>query len=498
MSRPKAEPETTWATVRGGMLPRMLEVELCGICNANPPCAMCVRNETPDLARAFISEQTLDGLDALFSDVSEVIVQGVGEPLFQLDKLCSAFERIPATAQISINTNGTMMTPKAIERLVGLKVSTVVVSVDGATEETYTRIRRRPLLAKVIRGIEGLVAAKKAAGSRVPRVMMSMTLMRENLHEASALVQLAARVGADGVYFNPLNDSDLDYQFDAGPFKFSYLQQRLDPESEEVIAAVQAAAELAAGLGLRFDADRLAVRKAVAEPFGGQTGKLENRYFCPKPWDSCAVDIVGNVRACHRMKSHEAILGNLAQTSLAEIWRGEKLERIRADIARGVMPQECGCVDLRHPRPELTMPFAAAIRLDGATPSADGQQVRYRLTLTNEGSEVWRSGVGLTERVLIGCQTNPVRDRRTDSVAPTVLLRELPRDLGPGETVQVDWELACGELQPGVHIFRFDLMHRNGGWFDPCGQSRRVSVFLTRDAQGSVAVSTSRSPGAGR
>lgn len=63
-------------------------------------------------------------------------------------------------------------------------------------------------------------------------------------------------------------------------------------------------------------------------------------YFCSEPWTGIfSIRTNGDVVCCPcYAKVH---IGNIEQSSLHEIWNGERIRRMREAFARGELPPEC-------------------------------------------------------------------------------------------------------------------------------------------------------------
>jgi MoaA/NifB/PqqE/SkfB family radical SAM enzyme len=96
-------------------------------------------------------------------------------------------------AQLKIETNAQSLTPVKCARLRSLGVKAVQVSLDGASKETFNRIRVRGDFARALDGIRNL----RTAGVPV-EINFSPTLF--NTHEIGPAIDLAYGLGADSFY----------------------------------------------------------------------------------------------------------------------------------------------------------------------------------------------------------------------------------------------------------------------------------------------------------
>ena len=157
------------------------------------------------------------------------------------------------TPRLTFNTNGLLLTPRNVARLMRAPIALVSVSVDAATPETYRRIRGSDF-RKVTDGIRRLSQAR-AAGPPDPEciLFMSMVLMRENIGEVAAFATLAADLGMNGIYLEHLTEPQMpkkDWIVERDGYTFLYDEQQLFQHRAEADAAVIAALDIADARGL--------------------------------------------------------------------------------------------------------------------------------------------------------------------------------------------------------------------------------------------------------
>ncbi|MGH8620786.1 MAG: radical SAM protein [Burkholderiales bacterium] len=95
--------------------------------------------------------------------------------------------------QLKIETNGHSLSPENCARLKELGVKAVQVSLDGASRETFNRMRVRGDFDRALEGVRNL----RAAG--VP-IEINFSPTQFNAHEIGAAVDLAAELGAYSFY----------------------------------------------------------------------------------------------------------------------------------------------------------------------------------------------------------------------------------------------------------------------------------------------------------
>jgi MoaA/NifB/PqqE/SkfB family radical SAM enzyme len=144
------------------------------------------RDELNDAEVFGVLEQLMDG------DVPYLSFSG-GEPMLH-GKFFEMIEYVCGRGgQLKIETNGHYLTHENCARLAQLEVKAVQVSLDGASRETFNRMRVRGDFDCTIEGIKRL----REAG--VP-VEINFSPTRFNMHEIGAAVDLANELGAYSFY----------------------------------------------------------------------------------------------------------------------------------------------------------------------------------------------------------------------------------------------------------------------------------------------------------
>src|SRR5512142_2672232 len=188
-------------------LPSSIQIEPVGQCNLR--CEMCpiqFRHDGPPYGPlAFMAWETFVSLLDGFPELKRLHLQGLGEPMMHP----RFFEMVRHAAdrgiEVTTNSNLTLLNAARAERLVESGLRTLFFSIDGSTPETYERIRKRARFDRVVANIEGMLEARRRLGSATPGLQIVMVIMRQNLHELPALVQMAHAWSADGMFVQHLS-----------------------------------------------------------------------------------------------------------------------------------------------------------------------------------------------------------------------------------------------------------------------------------------------------
>ena len=330
-------------------LPEEIWLEITTRCNVVPACAMCgYASADPSVPRRNMDPRTWRSLLPVLRQARHVGLHGAGEPLLypDLGNLMEALRSSPAV--VGFNSNGHLLTAAVSRRLVGQGLGWISISLDAATPLTYLRIRRRADFEVLISKIRALREIRDAAGSLRPRIEINMTLMRLNLPEAPAFVDLAARLRVDGVMFQEIQPGGAQRVVAPDGFLFDYREQELAGESRRD-DILNEARERARSLGLQFNCEILygspAVPEACEEMETARTGPTAPPSpACAEPWRRLLFNVDGDAFICCIQKTNGALLGVAPLDSLDEIWNGRRARLVREAMFARPAPSCCdGC-----------------------------------------------------------------------------------------------------------------------------------------------------------
>lgn len=313
--------------------PTFIQIEPVGHCNLR--CRMCpVRYR--GTRNAFLAWETYTRIIDELPGLRELHLQGMGEPLLHprfFDMTRYAAERGIA---VSVNTNLTLLTPRNAELTAASGLEAIFVSVDGATAQTYERIREGARFDRVERNVARLLAAIAARGGG-PRVELTAVAMRENLDELPALVALCARWGIGTLHVQHLShdfgESTLPAQY--APMRDFVARQTLVDYEPQHVATAFARARAAAG------ARGIALRLPPVTPVVHAPG-TPGRSRCDWPWRGPYITYDGTAMPCCIAATPDrAALGNVATSGVDAVWNGEAYEAFRAQLESEQPPEIC-------------------------------------------------------------------------------------------------------------------------------------------------------------
>ena len=155
-----------------------------------------------------------------------------GSPHFRtvLKELCDPKY---AHVEITLGTNGQLITPRLWEEFAPLhaRFRDITISIDGATPETYERLRRGSTWEKLLRTMGILESARRSGVIR--RVMVNMVVQEQNFREMRGLIALCRGWAVDGIRFYRIRQWG---NVVPGAFMASDIANPLHPRHPELMA----------------------------------------------------------------------------------------------------------------------------------------------------------------------------------------------------------------------------------------------------------------------
>lgn len=320
-------------------LPTYVQIEPVGQCNLR--CQMCsiqFRTDGPPYGPpAFMEFDTFTSIIDQFSTLRELHLQGLGEPMMHprfFDMVAYAVHR---GIRVTTNSNVTLLNDRRAERCVTSGLDCLHISLDGATAETYERIRQRAHFDRVLGNLERILAAKQRLASDFPRLHLVMVIMRQNLHELPNLVRLAHEKSIEEIFVQ-----HLCHDFGEASLPAHYLPMRafvqeetlLEEEPERINHYFDEARTVAKELGvaLRLPHTRLRIHPA------GTTGQQR----CDWPWRGAYFSYQGYAMPCCMVSTPDRInFGKVTEQPAKLLWNNKDYQEFRNQISSDEPPAIC-------------------------------------------------------------------------------------------------------------------------------------------------------------
>jgi radical SAM protein with 4Fe4S-binding SPASM domain len=282
-----------------------LWIQVNDFCNL--ACEHCLVSSNPEGGQGLDGAVVREAVDQAVALGTERFFLTGGEPLARPDAI-ELIEHIVTThgRELVVMTNGTLLKAERLEALRALPVERlrVQISLDGASPEVNDPIRGKGSFARIVAGIRAAVSAGL-------RTTITMVLLRHNLHDAAALVRLAATLGVTNVHLLwPHRRGRLL----TGPFANL-------PDAPDILAAVRAARQVARECGVAIDnVEELRLR------FDGLHGVKND--LAGAGWTSLCLSTDGGIYPSASMAGvPELRCGSMLEQSLEAIWKESALLR---------------------------------------------------------------------------------------------------------------------------------------------------------------------------
>lgn len=321
--------------------PIHVQLEHTNFCNFR--CSFCNRQ------KLFAENSHLD-VNAVQKIVREIAPKrlslfGFGEP-FMNPALPQMIDMAKGHAcMVDITTNGTFLSPERCEQIVESGLDILRISLDGATRETFHRIRGADRFTDIVQGIRTLVQTRRNLNAGRPFIRLVVVIVKENYHEITQMLELADRLGVDAINFHPLELIGIEERRDTllGDTLYENIEK-------ELLKARERERRLRISSNLQ----------ALSHNFQMYWKRTQwqkdsnDRRICILPWYFAYISIEGEVYPCCSFLRHDRkkSMGNILESSMYDIWNNEEYQALRSMLRNGTalsaICQQCIVRKTRH------------------------------------------------------------------------------------------------------------------------------------------------------
>jgi radical SAM protein with 4Fe4S-binding SPASM domain len=220
-----------------------------------------------------------------------------GEPYLNPKFLDMAAYAVKKNIYTATSTNAHFITDETAKKTIESGLQRLIISIDGATQESYEQYRVGGNLEKVIEGTRKIIEWKKKLKSKTPHVIFQFLVVKPNEHEIEKIKQLADELEVDEVKFKTAQV----YDFENG--------NPLIPENE-----------------------KYARYKKGVDGKWRIKNDLQNQ--CWRMWSGCVITWDGLVVPCCFDKDAQHQFGDLKNKSFKEIWNSSQYGQFRNSILK--------------------------------------------------------------------------------------------------------------------------------------------------------------------
>ena len=237
-----------------------------------------------------------------------------GEPLLNKE----IYEMIKYVKQYNVDTkvdsNFNCFSEKDAEDMVLSGLDKLIVSIDGATQETYSRYRIGGDFNKVINNLKILIKKKKELAKFNPYICWQFLVFRHNEHEIEEVKKIGRDLGIDNVGITKAFIGNKDWI----PLNDEYSHYR---------------------------------REEIKDDYTSEHFKSPEKKFCNWPWEAIVLNPNGSVSPCCSVEDEKGDFGNISRQSFMEIWNNETYRVARRYIKDTKVIQSRYsnvCIDCQH------------------------------------------------------------------------------------------------------------------------------------------------------
>ncbi len=311
--------------------PDTLQLNFFARCNLK--CKICsIQNFTIHDESYELSYETMIDLIRQASEmgVKDVLLLG-GEPLlrediFEIVKLIKKYKMIAV-----IVTNGTLLDEKMLDKLFDSGLDNLHISIDGASEDTFSKIRGEKLLSRIIKNIETINTEKEKRDTNLPSISSTCVITDQNLHELLDIAKLAQNLKMSGINFQPFVPDNSD-------------QQKIDnsnpawvpPKKYEILdMAINNLIKFKLSNSKNFDfiSNTINHLNMIKKYFRGELKKGTRN--CYAGFNRLQITRNGTIYFCAEgKKSGETAMGNIYKDRLVDIWHSKDAKTFRRNIKK--------------------------------------------------------------------------------------------------------------------------------------------------------------------
>ena len=274
--------------------PLTVLIDPCNLCNF--ACRFCP-TAYPELLRSHnrrgglmdfaLFEKATQDLKSFPEKIRKVMLNKDGEPFLhkELERMIAHIKKADVADSVEVSTNGLLVHGERIHRLLDTGLDVIRFSVEHVTDEGYRHVTGNAVSYDAIRrNVEALWNEKERKGIR--------------LHVHAKIL-------------------------DSG------LKQEEIEKFERDFADIVDSYNVDGLIGWDGQADMVTMGLEVRTGMDGVSPVAHDRKVCPEPFKFLAVNTDGSVSPCCVDWTYGANVGHIADASLIDIWRGDRLRELR-------------------------------------------------------------------------------------------------------------------------------------------------------------------------
>jgi radical SAM protein with 4Fe4S-binding SPASM domain len=285
--------------------PVALSIEPINSCNLRCPECLTGSNKLIRKKGTMRLDDFTKIIDEIYLDTCYLSLYFQGEPLLHQDFFRFVKYAKEKKIVVSTSTNGHFLDETSILSLISSKLDLLIISLDGASPESYKKYRKEGSFEKVTKGIEALVKKKKELKSKYPLIELQFIVFRHNEDEIKSFKKMAKRL-----------------QVDRATIKSAQLYSLC--EDSEIQPPT-----------------RKKYSRYAYDNSGNLYLKKKKKKGCYRQWSQCVITIEGEMAPCCFDKEAAFSFGNVLNQGVYCVWGNDKNKLFRQNIQKKNFPSVC-------------------------------------------------------------------------------------------------------------------------------------------------------------
>jgi MoaA/NifB/PqqE/SkfB family radical SAM enzyme len=213
---------------------------------------------------------------------------------------------------VSFCTNGILMDEHVSRNVIKMGINEVIFSIDGATKETFEKIRRGAKFETVTKNMSTLARLKRESNKNLPSIRINCTMQTYNFNELEDIIRLAKKYDVDIVQFRHLVSGE------GTKTKANSLFNIKEEYNRKIDDLIKLSRELDINISYpsKFELNEEEV-------------KITEKEECAFPWFYLYIDHKGRAKPCPFQKEYVA---DFSRQSLKDYENSPKLEAIKKEL----------------------------------------------------------------------------------------------------------------------------------------------------------------------
>jgi MoaA/NifB/PqqE/SkfB family radical SAM enzyme len=200
----KVEYERIRRKVRVDSHPYLLIIDPCNFCNLRCPLCPTGLNDLGREQAMMSFEHFKHYFEPHRPYLFETYLHNWGESLINKEVFRMIDHAQRSNVGTNLSSNLVIATSEDLDNLIDSGLEYLVVSLDGATSDTYLKYRIRGDFDRVVENMSELIRRRNARGKKTPVVEWQYIVMKTNEHEIAQAEAMAKKIGVDLIRFIPV------------------------------------------------------------------------------------------------------------------------------------------------------------------------------------------------------------------------------------------------------------------------------------------------------